>query len=78
MRYTLIKQATISQSESLIEWLKKNDWLSKSKAVKNFKPSKLEFNFDVLKFLTALLLLSQSFFFNHSIHQITFYNSLQT
>ena len=43
MRYTLIKHATISQPESLLEWFKQSDWLYKMKAVKNFKPSKFIF-----------------------------------
>ena len=38
--YTLIKHTTISQSESLLEWFKYSDWLNKTEAVKNAKPSK--------------------------------------
>ena len=38
--YTLIKHTTISQSESLLEWFKYSDWLNKTEAVKNVKPSK--------------------------------------
>ena len=38
--YTLIKYTTISQSESLLEWFKYSDWLNKTEAVKNAKPSK--------------------------------------
>ena len=40
MLYTPIKYATISESESLLEWFKQSDWLYKTKAVKSFKPSK--------------------------------------
>ena len=40
MLYTLIKHATISQSESLLECFKWSDWLKKTKAVINVKPSK--------------------------------------
>ena len=43
MLYTLIKHATISQSEFLLEWFKWSDWLYKTKAVKNVKPSKFIF-----------------------------------
>ena len=42
MHYTLIKHAIINQSESLLEWYKKSDWVCKSKAVKNVKPSKFK------------------------------------
>ena len=42
MLYTLIKHATISQSESLLEWFKYSDWLYKTKAVKSVKPSKFK------------------------------------
>ena len=38
--YTLIKHTTISQSESMLEWFKYSDWLNKTEAVKNVKPSK--------------------------------------
>ena len=41
MLYTLIKYTTVSQSESLLEWFK-SDWLYKTKAVKNVKPSKFK------------------------------------
>ena len=41
MHYTLIKYTTVSQSESLLEWFK-SDWLYKTKAVKNVKPSKFK------------------------------------
>ena len=43
MLYTLIKYTTVSQSESLLEWFK-SDWLYKTKAVKNVKPSKFIFS----------------------------------
>ena len=42
MLYTLIKHATISRSESLLEWFKQSDWLYKTKAVKSVKPSKFK------------------------------------
>ena len=40
MLFTPIKHATISKSESLLEWFKQSDWLYKTKAVKSVKPSK--------------------------------------
>ena len=42
MLYTLLKHATIGQSESLLEWFKQSDRLNKTKAVRNVKPSKLK------------------------------------
>ena len=42
MLYTLIKHATVSKSESLLEWFKLSDSLYKTKAVKNVKPSKFK------------------------------------
>ena len=39
MLYTLIKHATIGQSESPLEWFKYSDWLYKTKALKSSKPS---------------------------------------
>ena len=41
--------------------VKKNDWLSKSKAVKNFKTSKLKKIFDSFTLAQPII------FFNHSI-----------
>ena len=42
MLYTLIEHATISQSESLLEWFKQSDWLYKTVAVKNVKASEFK------------------------------------
>ena len=41
MLYTLIKHATISQLESLLEWFKSSDWLNMTKAVKKCQTIKV-------------------------------------
>ena len=38
--YTLTNHATMSQSESVLEWFTESDWQSKMRAVQNDKPSK--------------------------------------